>query len=276
MNDLQIFEQVAREQGKLRVVQLADRMNVELEDARARLLGLVAVGDLVEADGFAPNGLATKTYGFSETFKRSDLHATVMRKVEAATFGDPGMTKVDRAIAFVREKGTATSAELHALLGLGARESASNYLASPLRDGRLVKDGKTWTLGTGKAIAPPASEVLRKSSFNRTIAKKGPVAQFPKTAQPDDAPVPADPGIVEVKPAGLHVNLDERDTITVNGSVAVDGRGDMNPLPAFRAGLWSDGVLELQRDGKTIAKLQQSEGEQLAEFMQRMSILVAA
>lgn len=299
MNDQQIFEQVAREGEKLRAVQLADRMDVALEDARARLVSLVAVGDLVETDGFAPNGLETKLYSFSEAFKRSDAYKLVATKTEAATFGDPTMSKTDRAIAFVREKGTATSAELHALLGLAEHEYVSSYLARVVREGRLSKDGKNWTLGTSAPAEAPAPR-----SYNRqpvSSKKNGPVAQFPKTAQPEqpaaDVEVPkfldkrvevksqpADKAAEPVvKAAASHVNIDENGAITVDGEVVVTGKlsnfgaaPDDVPAPSFRAGLWSDGVLELQRNGQTIAKLQPDEGDHLAEFMQRMRVLLAA
>lgn len=40
--------------------------------------------------------------------------------------------------------------------------------------------------------------------------------------------------------------------------------------PVFRCGLWSDGVLELQRNGVQVAALTRGEGEYLAAFMGRM------
>lgn len=308
MNEQQILDTVARK-GRLRAVQLSDWLDVPVEDARAQLMALVAVGDLVATDGFAPNGRADVYFDLSDAFRASDAGVLLTRKAEAANFGDPSMSKVDRAIAFVREKGTATSSELHALLELKPEQTASTWLAGALRDGRLVRDGKNWTVGTG--VAPKVQPVQRTPFNRRPISNKSePVAQFPSTAPIEVPQFLADRATVASKPSGkkapetlpasedlaglpkalvqelskpaqaraaaTHVNIDERDAITVDGSLVVDGKVDMAPLPAFRAGLWSDGTLELQRDGKTIAKLQQSEGELLAEFMHRMRARLAA
>lgn len=56
---------------------------------------------------------------------------------------------------------------------------------------------------------------------------------------------------------------------------------DAAPAPAaptaptiFRCGLWSDGVLELQRDGVQVVALNRGEHEQLADFMGRMLVKV--
>lgn len=78
---------------------------------------------------------------FKDNHKRADLEIDVERDIT------PGLGAVDRAIAFVRTRGTATSAELHAVMDLPPDELPSDHLADALEDGRLVKEGKFWTLG---------------------------------------------------------------------------------------------------------------------------------
>lgn len=61
---------------------------------------------------------------------------------------------IERAIGFITENGILTSSQLHAMLGLDPDDMPSEVLAEALDDGRLIKEGKEWTLGVG-----PASDV---------------------------------------------------------------------------------------------------------------------
>lgn len=54
--------------------------------------------------------------------------------------------RIERAIALVAEHGEITSGQLHAMMGLAEDETPSEVLAEALEYGRLVKDGKFWTL----------------------------------------------------------------------------------------------------------------------------------
>lgn len=267
MND--IYNELAK-RPPLSAVQLADKLDREPNDVRGELAGLVAVGELIVVDGELPNGLQGKLYEFSQSFKETVAYGLLMRKAEAATFDAPGMTNAERAIAFITQKGEATSAELHALLGLKPTESASNYLTAALKDGRLNKDGKTWKLGPGKPVAPVAPSL----SFRAPIGKaEGPKAKFsatePAVTREEAAAAAAAPvAPVEEKRPTLDeaIAMQKRDReqrIATPASVSA-------PQP-FRVGLWSDGVLELQRAGQTVALLEQKEGEHLATFMARLN-----
>jgi hypothetical protein len=44
----------------------------------------------------------------------------------------------------------------------------------------------------------------------------------------------------------------------------------MPATPSFRVGIWSDGALELQRNGVTVASLTQSEQEAVTAFIERI------
>lgn len=78
---------------------------------------------------------------YKENHKRTELQIDIERDIT------PGLGAVDRAIAFIRTRGTATSAELHMVMDLPPDELPSVHLADALEDGRLVKDGKFWALG---------------------------------------------------------------------------------------------------------------------------------
>ena len=161
----------------------------------------------------------------------------------------PGLPRVERAIAFVRTRGTATSSELHMVMELEQDQLPSDYLDGAVAAGLLAKFGKHWTPGIGPAVAP--------------------LVEAPGYRIPVFAPPPAD----------NVVSLEPQRTARVKPVEKVDfaGFADMvnseaeaapavKPAPAIRCGLWSDGSVEVQRDGKTSAVLFVEEVACLADF----------
>lgn len=206
MNDQKILELMAATPG-MRRVQLADKLDMATDDVQALLAGLMAVGDVVESDGFGPNGLPCKLYNLSDRFKASAAYAPLAAKAAAAGFQcAPGLNRIERSIAFIRSNGgTATSSELHAMLGLAPDEYVSSMLASAVRTSRLVKDGKNWTLGTGPGTAPPQRVVRDDPDAPAALAlpvvsKTPAVAPEPAAPAPVEVVEPAAP-VVDVAPA---------------------------------------------------------------------------
>lgn len=78
---------------------------------------------------------------FKDNYERAELEIQVWRDVT------PGLPAVERAIAFVQTRGTATSAELHVVLELKPDDLPSWHLDEALEKGWLIKAGKYWTLG---------------------------------------------------------------------------------------------------------------------------------
>lgn len=244
MNDQKIYTLMAKTPD-IRAVQIADALDQELSDVSDALKSLVDVGDVVRHAGTAPNGQPTQLYNLSPSFVKSNEYKAIKaRLVDVATPTASGtpvpqpaasvispaapVSHVDDAIAFIRLSGKVSGAELKRHMGLNGAASPRNYLNTALRDGRLVRDGIYWMIGTAK----PASK-----------EPKPKVAPAPETAA---IPVPA-----------LPASEAQHQVAPVSG-------------PTFRCGLWSDGVLELQRDGETLAALTRAEGEQLSSFFNRM------
>jgi hypothetical protein len=57
----------------------------------------------------------------------------------------------------------------------------------------------------------------------------------------------------------------------VNSQVETGSAPARNPAPVIRCGLWSDGSVEIQRDGRTTAVLFVEEVACLADFWKRVS-----
>lgn len=242
MNNEAILEQIALNPN-CRAVQLADWLDIDLEDVQASLAALQAVGDVSATPGTSPAGSPCQLYDLTAKFHASDKGVHLATKVGAARFRQsrPGLSKVALAIEYVRERGVATSAELHALLALKPTEVASSYLNGALSDGRLVKDGKNWTAGAIKPLAstakPAAEEPVKVPVF---VPRPVPLvsAQQPPAAKLAPGIDPSIPGA----------------------------------NPTYRCALWSDGILEVQKDGETVAELPKAAGESLAAFLGRLAV----
>jgi hypothetical protein len=184
-----------------------------------------------------------------ENTNRLAMQAEVERDIT------PGLPRVERAIAFVHTRGMATSSELHMVMELEPNELASDYLDSALSGGLLVKTGKYWMPGT----AP-------------TIAADAPAYAIPTFVppQPVDNVVSLEPQrTARVKP------VDKLDFAAfadmVNNQVETGSAPARNTAPVIRCGLWSDGSVEVQRDGKTSAVLFVEEVAHLTDFWKRVS-----
>lgn len=260
MNDQKILELLAITPDS-RAVQLADKLDAALEDVQASLAGLEVVGDVVVGNGFAPNGLVCKVYALSATFKSSAAYKPLAAKAAAANFGEAGGTYADRAVAFIRERGaSATSSELHALLRLGPKDYASSYLGGALRAGRLIKNGKDWTLGPAElgvpAAAPVASPVAAASVQQVAKTESEPphaswveIPAFLRNPSPSSSPLRCAP---------------EKATEPALPAPAAP------TAPTYRCALWSDGILEVRRGTETVAEMPQAAGESLAAFLARV------
>jgi len=226
-NDQQIIDFIAGK-GKVRVVEIADKFDMELEDARSRTLALIESGDLVESNGFSPAGIACKVYDAKGVISASAVKtapsfpAPVTRTIETPRTSSGSRSKADIAMGFILEKGQATSAELRDLLGLTGSQSASGYLASAIKSGRIIKDGQLFRAGDGKPIKKPAKT-------------KGPAIEIAST-----------------------------ETVTTEQAAP--------KMADFRIGLWSDGVIELQRNGVTVVQINQAERDHLMQFMSSVKI----
>lgn len=273
MNDQQIYELLAKAPAEgLRAVQVCDLLDQELVDVSAALKSLVDVGDVVRTPGTAPNGQAAQFYTLSDTFKASREYKAFMALAAATPAPTPAPTpdntsapvpaapkksRTDDAIEYIRHRGRVSTAELKVHMGLKSGEAPATWLAVPIRDGRLARDGVYWMIGAGPAS--DAGKATKPTAARGAIPKLGDAlaAKSPQTllnALKAAAKAPEQPAAREVPaPTGEPV-----------------APPPAQPAGRFRCGLWSDGVLELQRDGVTLTELTRGEGEHMADFIGRM------
>lgn len=162
----------------------------------------------------------------------------------------PKKSRTDDAIEYIRHRGRVSTAELKMHMGLKSGEAPANWLALPIRDGRLARDGVYWMIGGGPvgAASTTTKPTVARGAIPKlgdALAAKSPEKPLERVEQPAAPELPA-PAVeaVATPPA--------------------------QPEGRFRCGLWSDGVLELQRDGVTLTELTRGEGEHMADFIGRM------
>jgi hypothetical protein len=264
MNDQAILERIAQH-PKCRAVQLADWLDLDLVDVQAALAALIAVGDVTSEPGLSPAKNPCQFYDLSSKFKASDAYKPMEVKARAAIFAaaHADLNKTDRALAFVRERGAASSYELHVVMGLKPEESATSWLSHAVKDGRLARDGKTWTLGAGEQLPPVVA--VQKDLQPQPAAGTADGAAQPQPAPPVEAQphVPAQAGTTKHQPSRPRAR-------------AAEPKADAPTVPVYRCALWSDGILEVQKDGATVAALEQAAGESLAAFLARLTVERAA
>lgn len=151
-------------------------------------------------------------------------------------------TKVELAIAYVKQYGEASRAELATAMGLESDSHVKSFLKTPLSDGRLHAGGDRYTIGTGQPQPRPrrARSTTKKASPRPRSTTNRPAA--PAAAAP--APVahitsPAAVAQILVGGISISVRKDGSVSISANGS-AVDLTPDQaNIMRAFEVLLTS-------------------------------------
>lgn len=293
MNDQKIYEFIALKQS-VRAVQIADRFDVSLAEASDALRSLVDVGDVLRTAGIAPNGQPAQFYSLAPSFIKSREGQLVIARIEADRAAlkqaedapvssseltnvkaapkaddspapssgpmkdaDHGANRSQIALDYIRKVGSVTDADLRIVMGLRAGQYPSAWLAAAVKRGEVNKDGKEWKVGAG-------SQIKRQPAFGGPLGLAGatplPCAQENKPVQ---VPRFTDLRKQAAKPADINIGYSGAELATVIEKVNTA----LRPTSAFRVGIWSDGTMELQRNGVKVAELDQAERESVAAFM---------
>ena len=258
MNDQQIYELMAKK-PKISAIQICDALDEDLADVSAALRTLVDCGDVLRMTGTSQIGRPMMVYDLSDTFKASKEHRALMAlmaissvvKVATASMAPPvapveppAETRIEMAVAYLATRIQATEDDLRGAMGLKAGAYPIAYLSRAIKTGLLHKrtDGM-WEKGPAPAplVAALKPKPIAKPRAPLAKPKPGPVAQFSATAQPDDVL-----------------------------AIEAPAPGPVEPPAALRCGLWSDGTVELQRDGRTVAAMAQGDAEFMAAFLARV------
>lgn len=136
----------------IRTVEISDRLDCEIDELNEVLLEQASRGVIARHQVTAPNGRNATAYTIAGVMLPDANAAPVL-----------AASPVEKAIAFIlaQPDRQATGAQLHIALDLKGDEAPSKVLAEGLQDGRLVKDGKFWTVAAG-AASPAIKDAVQQ------------------------------------------------------------------------------------------------------------------
>lgn len=254
MNDQQIHVLMAKTPD-IRAVQISDALDKPLAEVSQALRALVEVGDIIAGKGFAPNGHQAQVYNHSAAFMKSKEYPAVLaiaagqKPAAAAAAGAPSPVAA-------RPAPVSASAAIPVFVPAGQQTSiGAEQSVADLGIAYIVKHGAV--LQGDLRVAMKLSATNYPSSYLATAIQHGKVHKDGNTWRA---------GPAGKKQLPVSVFQAKAETPSLAATVAAHA----STAPIFRCGLWSDGVLELQRNGSTVAVLEQKEGEHLASFVNRM------
>lgn len=251
MNDQKIYTLIAL-RPHIRASELANELNTPMIDVSASLRALVDVGDLVRHTKFDDDtGRQYQAYELSDAFKATRDGKALLAKLsgeellespQATTpaptptptaFSMPMATcsKVDRAIAFIREHGKATDGELKTVMDLSKSAAPQAYLQTAIKNGKVRRDGVYWKIGLGPTHPTAQAADNFATVGNIIVATRNQESIPTPVMRSIEAAIPAPDAVVR------------------------------------RCGIFSDGMVELQRDGRLQAQLYREDAEFLADFI---------
>lgn len=169
---------------------------------------------------------------------------------------DVQLSKVELAIRFIRSHGSANGNQLRELLKLESHQYPLAYLKSAVYSGRLKLDGGSYYIGDGTPATP---RLKKRNARPASEAKPTSPPSKPKSEKADKAPIVSGPK----SPLMERTIRSECERMGID----IDSIKPLNTVTPTRFAIWSDGQIEIQRDGKLICALQGSEAAELAKFI---------
>jgi hypothetical protein len=224
----------------LRIAQIADKLDITVDDVDTLLRPHLIDGSVVEHEVTGPNGRPTMAYEVSVQGQRRHRPAvqwpepaasrTPAPVPEPTSAPVPEPTRVDRAIACLTEHGSVATGQLRIAMGLSKTQSPVNFLSYPLRDGRIKREGEYWMLGPGKAAPEAKPDALETGAELGRFKPDLPMPTFVPVAAP-----------------------------------APQARADSTPSRC-RFARWSDGQIEIKKQGLPSVELSREEFDELVRF----------
>ncbi len=270
MNDQQIYMLVAKTPD-IRAVQIADALDKDLFDVSEALRPLVEVGDLVRHAGKSPNGHPAQLYNLSPAFRASKEGQAILAMV--ATPAAPVLAEATPTPAPAPLPAPATAP-------VSAQHASGAPLAIPVfthASNKAPKPKPAERAASGVAFIASAQRPVNQDELRLVMSLNK--AQYPGTFLKDaieQGLIHRDGAMFMAGPApeactGPSAKDERRDTVlSIDGNVSAPQVAAAPQQGLFRCGLWSDGTLELQRNGEMVAELARGEGEHLVSFFSRM------
>jgi len=268
MNDRDIYLHLAKNPGA-RAIDIAEALGANVTDVSQSLRALVDVGDVSKRQVFADDtGRPAQSYTLTEEFfKTTDGKRIAAQLASTPSSGAPKpevkptpsapaegkrISKVDRAINFLRDHGPCTSGQLRVPMDLPEKAHPQGYLQQALLSGKVVyADGK-WSLGQN---APKGGEPVFSPPYDASAGKTVPE---PKSIEGVIAGGTASIGIAPAANVGLAIPGKLQDAQKV---------AEVTRAPTRRCGIFTDGKIEMQRNGITLASMSREDADFFADYI---------
>lgn len=287
MNDQKILELMAQKPD-IRAVQICDVLDQPLVDVSAALRSLVEVGDVVKHSGTSPHGQPAQLYNLSPEYRKSREGKALLERIAAtpaaqapaasapspdpvvmpvftkqteatAPAAPPAGSKVDRAVAHVLKNKSVSDDELRTVMDIAKPAHPAAYLVAAIKAGKLHKEDGLWKPGPAAPAEPVPTPAAQSSADAADYMLRG----LNLTTQE---------GVEQYRAALTKVVESPRINVTKLRTEQPAPAATSQPIePTYRCALWSDDILEVRRNGETVAELPKAAGESLAQFLARLA-----
>jgi hypothetical protein len=236
-------------QPYIRAVQIADAMEMGIEEVEDELRPHVNRGHMVTKDVLAPNGRSVAGYAFSNEFRKNEVYAAIMAQSQP------------QATALSMSAGSTAAAQLSTTVA--AQNVERTVDRAPIATGALPPD----------QAARPLSRATVVVDFIRAngSATQEQVRDLLKL-KPKEQPTSVLSSAVKTRRLVKQGNLWTLGTNVSEMRSAPAAKSPAKaliPAPAgFRCGCWSDGDVELQRGGQQLAVLTMDECRVIARMVE--------
>lgn len=228
------------------LVRLADLADCDVDAVHVELADDIRRGEILSEKTDGPNGHKTQAFRLNPTFLgwgEPPQAAPFTRSLQAINFdttapspAQPTESKVQKAIAYLEKCNSASSAELHAVMGLDKKHSPLQYLSHPIKTGRILREGDAYRLGNDDGVKRirRARIAPMKPAAIPTVATSATLPSSAEVIGPTDATEDAIAASMQV--GDLHIVAWERSgrmVLTVHGSTLQLDSAHVRALAAF-------------------------------------------
>lgn len=216
------------------LVRLADLADCDVDVVHVELADAIRRGEVLSEKTDGPNGHKTQAFRLNPTFlgwgtplQAANFRCSLAAVIPSATNTTPTQpveSKVDKAIAYLEIHGSATSNEMRVAMGLSGKHWPQQYLAYPMKIGRIVRDGDIFSLGNNDGV-----KRLRRASTTPVAATNAPSVAYDQAYGEDTI-------ALSIHADGLQITLWERSghmMLSANGNAIALTPGQVRTLTMF-------------------------------------------
>lgn len=261
-----------RECPGIRTVQISDRLDCDIQELQEYLRILASNGRVRSADVTGPNGRKATAW-----FDAGYVPPSAPVQADKPMPPGPAAEKVNITqlmIDFIRERGSASNSQLRQLIKDHSSSPPAALLAHVAKKGSVKLNAGLWKwMGEGVPSSPVDKQEVAPTS---PVDAGNPATESASAVSPEVHEIPA---AAPAKAAAKIPAAPELPAFLAKGEEWTFSTTKTVPAPAdadFECAIWSDGRLQMTRDGAELAMLTTAEARKLCEYLIRVGVEVEA